>query len=192
MSTEISVGAKIRSVRESKNVGLDELSQKCGLPVEQLAALEDGAPLPGIGPLMKIARALGVRLGTFLDDSSQNGPVVCKSAERKPVIRFSNNSENKNSAKLLYQSLSAGKESKSMDPFIIDILPDSTKDYVPSSHEGEEFIFVLSGKVEIVYGKSSYILEKGDSIYYDSVVKHHVHGVDDQPAQILAVIFTPY
>ena len=39
---------------------------------------------------------------------------------------------------------------------------------------------------------SSYILEKGDSIYYDSVVKHHVHGVDDQPAQILAVIFTPY
>lgn len=192
MSTEISVGAKIRSVRESKNVGLDELSQKCGLPVEQLAALEDGAPLPGIGPLMKIARALGVRLGTFLDDSQQNGPVVCKSAERKPVIRFSNNSENKNSAKLLYQSLSAGKESKSMDPFIIDILPDSTKDYVPSSHEGEEFIFVLSGKVEIVYGKSSYILEKGDSIYYDSVVKHHVHGVDDQPAQILAVIFTPY
>lgn len=192
MSTEISVGAKIRSVRESKNISLDELSQKCGLPVEQLTALEGGAPLPGIGPLMKIARALGVRLGTFLDDSQQNGPVVCKSAERKPVIRFSNNSENKNSAKLLYQSLSAGKESKSMDPFIIDILPDSTHDFVPSSHEGEEFIFVLSGKVEIVYGKNSYILEKGDSIYYDSIVKHHVHGADDQPAQILAVIFTPY
>ena len=62
-----------------------------------------------------------------------------------------------------------------MEPFIIDIYPSSEKDYKPSSHEGEEFIYVLAGKIEIIYGKESCSLSGGDSIYYDSIVPHHVH-----------------
>ena len=49
----------------------------------------------------------------------------------------------------------------------------------------------LEGYVEINYGKNTYVLEKGDSIYYDSIVKHHVHGYNGQKARILAVVYTP-
>lgn len=45
--------------------------------------------------------------------------------------------------------------------------------------------------VEINYGKKSFVLEKGDSIYYDSIVRHHVHGYNGQKARILAVVYTP-
>lgn len=78
-----------------------------------------------------------------------------------------------------------------MEPFIVDIEPSSDSDYKLSSHEGEEFIFVLEGKVEINYGKELYQLEKGDTIYLDSIVAHNVHAAANQSAKILAVVYTP-
>ena len=59
------------------------------------------------------------------------------------------------------------------------------------THEGEEFIMVMEGIMEISYGKNTYLLEEGDSIYYDSIVPHHVHAYEGQAAKILAVVYTP-
>ena len=78
-----------------------------------------------------------------------------------------------------------------MDPFIIDVAATDDQDFVLSSHEGEEFIYVLEGRMEVCYGKHTYLLEPGDSIYYDSIVPHHVHGYEGQAAKILAVVYTP-
>jgi quercetin dioxygenase-like cupin family protein len=79
-----------------------------------------------------------------------------------------------------------------MEPCIVDIQPSLESDYKLSSHEGEEFILVISGEVEINYGKEVYRLSEGDSIYYDSIVSHNVHAGNDKPAKILAVVYTPY
>ena len=79
-----------------------------------------------------------------------------------------------------------------MEPFIVDINPSLSSDFVQSSHEGEEFIYVLAGTIEIIYGKTSYTLAEGDSIYYDSVVDHHVHSANELPAKILAVVYAPF
>ena len=78
-----------------------------------------------------------------------------------------------------------------MEPFIIDIKPALTQEPVLSSHEGEEFIYVLSGKIKVNYGREEQILSQGDSIYYDSIVEHLVSAADDQAAKILAVVYTP-
>ena len=79
-----------------------------------------------------------------------------------------------------------------MEPFIVEIEPSFASDYKLSSHEGEEFIFILNGSVEINYGKDVYRLEAGDCIYYDSIVMHNVHAGDARDARILAVIYTPF
>jgi len=79
-----------------------------------------------------------------------------------------------------------------MEPFIVGINPSADTNFVQSSHEGEEFIYVLSGNIEIRYGKDVYTLAEGDSIYYDSVVDHHVHAADESPAKILAVVYAPF
>ena len=79
-----------------------------------------------------------------------------------------------------------------MEPFIIDIQPNERQEFKLSAHEGEEFIYVLSGEVEIVYGKQTYTLCEGDSIFYDSIIKHHVHGVAGKSAKILAVVYIPF
>jgi len=187
------IGAKIKSMRETKGLSLEEIAERSGLSVEQIQSIETDQNLPSLGPLIKVARALGVRLGTFLDDSDALGPVVCRAADREKqsTISFSNGAADAR-RHMEYHPLAQQKAGRHMEPFIIDINPSEERNFQLSAHEGEEFIYVMQGEVEIVYGKDTFTLNEGDSIFYDSIVKHHVHGVPGKSAKILAVVYIPF
>ena len=91
-NTNTYVGSKIKGLRETKNLSIEEVAESTGLSVEQINSIENDQNLPSLGPLIKIARALGVRLGTFMDDNDALGPVVCRAEdrERDSSISFSN------------------------------------------------------------------------------------------------------
>ncbi|MDR1698306.1 MAG: XRE family transcriptional regulator [Prevotellaceae bacterium] len=189
MSKEHILGAKIQSLRESKNISREELAQRSGLTTQQIEHIEENTNIPSLSPLIKIARVLGVRLGTFLDDSDKIGPVVSRKGESTSTISTSNSSAGSH---LDFYSLAAEKAGRHMEPFIIHIQSSKTKDFVMSSHEGEEFIYVLEGVIQISYGKDTFVLEEGDSIYYDSIVDHLVQAGGEQDAKILAVVYAPF
>ena len=88
-------------------------------------------------------------------------------------------------------SLASGKVARHMEPFLIDVQPATAGDHKLSSHEGEEFLFVLEGAIEVEYGKETRVLAAGDSIYYDSIVPHQVRAADGASAKILAVVYAP-
>jgi quercetin dioxygenase-like cupin family protein len=91
-----------------------------------------------------------------------------------------------------YFSLAADKPGRHIEPFIIQVAPrENGNNFILSSHEGEEFIYCLEGSFEISYGADTYVLNEGDSIYYDSIIAHHVHAADVKGAKILAVVYTP-
>jgi transcriptional regulator with XRE-family HTH domain len=177
-------------VRENRKLGVDQLAERADLRTDLIARIESGDLIPSLGPLMRIARALGVRLGTFLDDQENVGPVVVRAGEKRKVMHVSDKSRPGRSD-LDFFALAANKAGRHMEPFLIDIYPSSAEEAKPSAHEGEEFIFVFGGEVEIRYGTDTYRLSHGDSIYYDSIVAHHVHCIGDRPAQILAVVYAP-
>ena len=187
------VGAKIKGLRETKNISIEEIAERSGLTVEQITSIETDQNLPSLGPLIKIARALGVRLGTFMDHNDALGPVVCRAEdrERDSSISFSNGATDARKH-MEYHPLAQQKAGRHMEPFVIDINPEDSPNYQLSEHEGEEFIYVMQGEVEIVYGKDTYTLKEGDSIFYDSIVKHHVHGAPGKSAKILAVVYIPF
>ena len=195
MEGENKIGNKIKLIREARTLSVEDVSQRSGLNAESIESIEKGDLIPGLTPLIKIARVLGVRLGTFMDDHEALGPVVNRAGgerekgEEGNIVRFSER-DNVRSSDLDFFSLAQNKADRHMDPFIIDIYEPSGKEVRLSSHEGEEFVYVLEGTVEILYGKDEYRLEAGDSIYYDSIVSHHVHSVGGN-AKILAVIYTP-
>ncbi len=191
MSVEYKIGEKLRQLRESKQMTIEQLAERSQCHVDQIRQIEDGALVPSLTPLMEISRALGVRLGTLLDDDPIEGPVVFKSAESPNVIRFSGKDPMATSSNLDFYSMGSGKRDRQMEPFMIDVKPRSGEAPPLSAHEGEEFIFVLSGAIQINYGKSTYQLVAGESIYYDSVVPHDVHAKGDENARILAVIYAP-
>ena len=185
------VGEKIKAVREAKQISVADVVERTGLAQEQIERIESNVDIPSLAPLIKIARALGVRLGTFLDDQDEMGAVVCRKEEHTgKTISFSNNAMSARTH-MQYHSLSASKADRHMEPFIIDVEATDETSYELSSHEGEEFIYVMEGAVEIAYGKKNHVIEAGDSIYYDSIVPHHVHGFNGQAAKILAVVYTP-
>jgi len=191
MTVEKTVGEKIRQIREMKKVSVEELASRSGMELAVIQKIEQEKNIPSLAPLVKIARALGVRLGTFLDDSDNFGPVVVRSGEYQKGARFTSQSSEAREH-LNFFSLAFDKAGRNMEPFIVDIEPGLQSDYMLSSHEGEEFIFVLEGEIEINYGKEVYRLAKGDSIYLDSIVLHNVHAGNHQSAKILAVVYAPF
>jgi transcriptional regulator with XRE-family HTH domain len=191
MSAIKNVGHKITLIRHQKNISTNELAERCGFSAAMMEQIEQNKTIPSLGHLIKVARALGVRLGTFLDDMDQLGPVITRNGDMKKGSSFSNKNSTA-SLNLDFFPLASDKSGRHMEPFIVEINPTADSDFVQSSHEGEEFIYVLSGTIEIRYGKNVYTLSEGDSIYYDSVVDHHVHSANDSPAKILAVVYAPF
>ena len=150
MSNNNIVGSKIKGIRESKNLTIEEISERSGLSVEQINSIENDQNLPSLGPLIKVARALGVRLGTFMDDNDALGPVVTRAKDREAdsSISFSNGATDARKH-MEYHPLAQQKAGRHMEPFIIDINPSDDLDYKLSHHEGEEFIYVMEGELEV-------------------------------------------
>jgi len=183
------VGRRIKAVMEKKGVTLEELAARTGLKADLIRLVEEEDVYPSLGPLIKIARALGVRLGTFLDDQVSRDPLVIRRGDRSREL---STLRSKNApVALQFYSLGRGKTDRRMEPFYVELLPESAVDKTLSSHEGEEFIVVHSGRIEIVYGKEAHQLDAGDSIYYNSVVPHYVACLGDTPASIYAVLYFP-
>jgi transcriptional regulator with XRE-family HTH domain len=184
------LGTKVRSIRESRSMSTEQLAERADLAPELVAQIESGALIPSLSPLIRIARSLGVRLGTFLDDQEHVGPVISRAGGHETVVRFSGR-DSPSRSDLDFFSVAANKAGRHMEPFLIDIHPGSAQNVRPSTHEGEEFIYVLAGEIEVVYGKDAYRLKLGDCIYYDSIVPHHVHAAGGTEARVLAVVYAP-
>ena len=188
------LGPKIKSLRDSKNMSAEDLAEASRTRVELIEQLEAGALVPSLTPLLAIARALGVRLGTFVDDEPQRGPVVTRRGDvgknDGKVVRFSGKSADEKNSALNFFPLASDKQDRHMEPFVIDMHP-VEETHELSCHEGEEFIYVLKGEVELFYGNEKYVIGEGDSIYYDSVVPHDLHVCGNADARILAVIYAP-
>jgi transcriptional regulator with XRE-family HTH domain len=195
MSSANVVGQRIKSLRESRQMSIADLAG--AIPGEKsvnarlVESLEQGSLVPSLTPLLQIARALGVRLGNFLDDQAGQDLIHTKASELAEATRFVGSNLGKDRAELNFHSLAANKNDRHMEPFLIDVQPHEGEPAL-STHEGEEFIHVLDGEIEIVYGKDRHRVPAGDSIYYDSIVPHHLHAAGRLPARILAVVYAPF
>ena len=180
------LGLRIRRWREEREISREQLAELSGMTVPFLTALEEEDLLPSIGPLQKVARALGVRLGTFMDDQVTKDPIIHRAGAITEDLTI-RQARGKSPA-FHYTALGKGKSDRNMEPFLIDVMPEATDE--TSSHQGEEFIYVLEGELTVDYGRESHHLQAGDSIYYNSIVPHAVNA-DGGPAKILAVIYFP-
>ncbi|WP_319500075.1 XRE family transcriptional regulator [uncultured Draconibacterium sp.] len=190
MKNRKKIGNKIKEFREFRQLSRGDLAIQANLDEAQLQLIEDEGNVPSLGVLIKISRAMGVRIGTFLDDQETIGPALVNAGKAKETLSFSTKDESTREH-LNFFSLAQAKSGRHMEPFLVEIEPAEESDYKLSSHEGEEFIYVLEGSIEINYGKEVYLLQQGDTIYLDSVVAHNIHAAGDQAAKILAVVYTP-
>ena len=187
MAKDTKVGERIRSFREKLDMSVEELSQKTGIAESVITSIEKGDVLPALGVLTKLSRALGQRLGTFMDDQFKPDPIITRAADLEAAKVLG---EGMNDLGYASQSLAVGKPDRHMDPFRIEFAADGVNE--SSSHEGEELIICISGKVALTYGNETTVLEPGDTAYYNSVVKHVLKSADGKPASIYGIVFMPF
>jgi len=162
MTTERHLGEKIRQLREQQQMSTEVLATQSQLSEAFIVQVESGKSLPSLAPLMKLSRALGIRLGTFLDEEAYSGPVLVRNGTADEVVRFSG-SESSGRDALDFYSLASHKKDRHMEPFLIKVHPGEQHTPHLSSHEGEEFIYILEGTIDVSYGKDTFTLNAGDS-----------------------------
>ncbi len=185
------IGAKIKQLCDAKEISPEKLAEMSELDAEDIKLIEEGEVTPSMSVLLRITRALGIRLGTILDGEESSSPVITRKGAEKSTMNVmkGQTSHHKNHE---FFALAQDKADRHMEPFIIEIEYLSNNPDIYSHHEGEEFIYVLDGEAEIHYGVSVYKLSEGDSIYFDSLVPHYFSSA--QPgttSKILAITYTP-
>lgn len=184
--TSDKLGARIRTYRERLGMSVEELAKNAGVDADVVRRAEEGDIYPPLGVLIRLSRSLGQRLGTFMDDQVREDPIIVRADERREETAAHKEGAG---GEYHYYPLGKGKTDRHMEPLFIVIEPG--EDRSPSSHEGEELVIVVRGDVELMYGQQRYHLRAGDSMYYNSVVPHHLGAANGESAEILAVVYTP-
>lgn len=180
------VGDKIRCLRIEKKISHADLAGQSGISVADLVKVEENELAPPLGIIINLAKVLAVPVGDLFGDSGDSPYCIVRSDDGAAVSRFDSGA---NSGGYQYQGLGQQKRNRQMEPFLVTLNPRGSQDVLANEHIGEEFIYVLEGKVEVSLLDHKDILLPGDSIYYDSNVPHIISCHGEQPAKILAVIY---
>jgi len=178
------IGARIREMREERNISLEELAKQTGFDVDFLARIESNEVQPQLGTVLRLSKALDSAFGRLLAGAGDKPFSITRRHERKAVSRTTSA---KGQKKLYsYSSLAPEVSGRHMEPLIVRL--EENPDEETSMHEGEEFIFVLEGTVLLKIGDERFELEPGDSAYYLSSQPHLV-AAEESSATILAVLY---
>jgi len=177
-STHDPVGKKIKKARTQKKISHSSLANETGFSVDYLKDIESGKEIPPVGALLQISRALEIDSGFFLKKQ--------ESDLKKRVKAYTSRTEN-----YAYTTLTPGAENKHLKAF--KVVVDKMKDHkgIGYQHEGEEFVYVLEGKIEITVGENINKLKKGESLHFNSGIRHKLRNTSKEKAVLIVVIYGP-
>ena len=174
----IPIGKKIKKARTSKKFSLDHVANETGFSIDYLKEVEGGKSIPPVGALLQIARALEIDSGSLL-----------REPESKMESRIK--AQTKRTDNYAYTTLTPGAENKHLKAFRVMIEAQQDHKGVDYHHEGEEFVYVLAGKIEVAVGEHVNTLQQGESLHFNSGIRHKLKSVSDERAELIVVIYTP-
>ncbi len=174
------LGAKIKKIREEKNLSIDDIAKKTGFDKEVLKNIEEEKIHPPLATIIKLSKALDTMVSHLISDDAAKNYSVVRAKEHPATPREA-------SKFYKYMPLAHEVANRHMETFIVKLYPTKEKEF--TVHEGEEFIYVLDGEVKVTIENKDIILNIGDTIYYHSTVPHFITTNTNEPALILAVIY---
>jgi transcriptional regulator with XRE-family HTH domain len=178
------LGARIQHCRSKQQLTLEGLAELSGLSKGYLSRIENGLQTPPLGTLIRIAGALNVEVTSLINGESANSAPaspfvsIVRKAERSQVIRGAS------AFGYDYASLIGGNVTAKMEAFLFTF-PSNIDKYVFFEHEGEEFLFILSGRVEWQIGHERHVLEAGDAVYFDARLPHRGRALEGEASALV-------
>ena len=173
------IADRVRELRDILEISVENMAEKIGVSVEQYLMYENAEDDIPVGKLYLMASEMGVDPTVLLAGQTPR-------MEEYTVIRGGKGVTVERYAGYRFTSLAFNFKNRDMEPMIVSLLP---SDEMPElvTHAGQEFNYVLEGKVAVTIGKKTHILEAGDSVYFNPALPHGQHAVD-APAKFLTVI----
>jgi len=168
-----------------RGLTLHDLSSRTGIDVDTLKRVESNEAIPPLGELIKLGKALETKMGYFISPGTDKPMTMVRADQRRPVSRYGERRSERHGYS--YESLAPEKANRLMEPFIVTLLPTDVEE--TSTHDGQEFLFVLEGQMMARVGDQTEFLGPGDAIYYDSSQPHLVRCVGGGATKILAVLY---
>lgn len=186
---ELGIGKKIKELRKKRGMTLAQVGELSAFSVGLLSQIENDGVVPPIPTLLAIARALEVKINAFFQSDEDNPRVIVVRKDQRIVESRRRPAD----VGYHYSALAHMRSEKRMEPFLVEFEQRSRESMNFFSHQGEEFIYVIDGIIEFRSEddpalKRDYILEAGDSIYFDSDRPHAARGIDTGPCKALIVV----
>ncbi len=178
------VGERIKKLREAQDMTLAQVCKLTGIDEEKLRAYEDGSVVPSIGVVIQLSRVLGSKMEGLLHGGGtvSENLTICRSGDSL------GGDQGDTEQSYAYASLTRpGTAGHVMEPFLLSFDP-KVAPGVPITHDGQEFVYIVEGVIELYYDGRNYRLERGDSVYLDSSHPHTFHGLGESVAKMLAVV----
>jgi len=176
--TVVPVGKKIKKLRTDKKIALDSMANETGYTIDYLKKIEAGKDRPPVGTLLQIAKALEVDSSFLLREQ--------ESTRKSRIKAYQQRTED-----YAYTTLTPGAESKHIKAFRISIEAMQEHKGVSYQHEGEEFVYVLSGRIEVTVGEHVNRLKEGESLHFNSGIRHKLKNMGKKDAELLVVVYVP-
>lgn len=178
VARSVPVGEKIKKVRQKKKISLDRVANDTGCSIDYLKKIEAGKAIPPVGTLLQISRALEIDSGLLLREQEPSAEKRAKAYKKR--------TEN-----YAYTTLTPGAENKHLKAFRVTIDPMKEHKGVGYQHEGEEFVYVSTGRIEVTVGDHVNRLKEGQSLHFNSGIRHKLRNIGKKKAELLVVIYTP-
>lgn len=176
------IALRIKALREMEEKTMEEMAAVCDVSLEEYQAYEAGKKDFSFSFIYNIANQLGVDVVDILtgDSPKLNSATVVRKGQGLKINRRESYD---------YRHLAFTFRNKMAEPFMVTVepAPESEKP-VLHAHEGQEFNYVLEGSMALYIGEVVYLLEEGDSIYFNSAVPHAMRAMNNQHAKFLAVV----
>src|SRR3954469_25730800 len=176
-------GPQVKALRQSMKLTASEVAQGAGLSVAMLSKIENGQTAPSLATLQSLAVALNIPITALFTKFDQKRDATFVKAGQGLVI-----DRRGTRAGHRYELLGhSGQGPAQIEPFMIT-LDEKSDAYPVFQHAGYEFIYMLSGEVTYRHVDRSYLLQPGDSLFFDAEAPHGPGGVRRLPARYLSVI----
>jgi len=185
---EVAIGREVRLLRKSIGITVADLAASCGLSVGMLSKIENGLTSPSLTTLQALAHALGVPLTYLMRKfEAQRSVVQVKGGKGVEMERRGTRSGHQYN---LLGYLADNSSGVMAEPYMIT-LTDESDEFPAFQHEGVEYLYVLEGTVSYRHGDERFLMEPGDSLFFDADAPHGPETLIDLPVKYLSIIAYP-
>jgi transcriptional regulator with XRE-family HTH domain len=179
----IGLGRALKSARRDRGMTVERLGRDAGVSTGLISQLERGRGNPSFLTLQRLAEALELPFGHFMQGPQSQGGMVVRASQRKRLIR-------PHPTEIVHELLTPDLR-RSLEMLRTSVPPGWSNEDQPFHHKGEECVHVLSGTLQVTVGSSSWNLAEGDSITYDSGTPHWYANHTDTPVIIIGAVTPP-